>query len=197
MPVPEVHRVTMLDPAALQRAPYNPRRIAKRQLDALVLSIQQHGFVEPIVVQASTRTIIGGHQRVEALRRLCAEQGAKLPKIPAVLLDVDDRQARRLNVALNRIAGEWDDAALASLVASLGALAPEEAAGMGLSDAEVAAMLAPAEPAEDESTTFAASVTLSIRFDTVEERDATKALLDERANREHKRPGTVLRELLA
>jgi ParB-like chromosome segregation protein Spo0J len=190
-----VHRVTMIDPARLAAAAYNPRKISARAMEALMQSIRAHGFVEPVVVQREGLIVIGGHQRVEALRRLCAASGVGLPKIPAVLLDVGEREAKRLNVALNRIAGEWDDDALAAVLSSLGSLAEVEVLGMGLSAREVAALLVPG-PREGETGAFARSVTLSVRFDTVEERDAAKALLDERAQRTGLRPGAILRELL-
>jgi ParB-like chromosome segregation protein Spo0J len=195
---PTVHRTTMVEPDKLAVAAYNPRRISRRSMSALKASITAHGFVEPVVVQATGMVLIGGHQRIEALRQLCAEAGVKLPKVPAVVLDVDDRRARLLNVALNRIGGEFDDAALSSLLSGLGALDEAEVLAAGFTSRDIAALLAPAATEDVQPTTaFARSVTLTVRFDTVEERDAAKALLDERAQRAGKKPGVVLRELLA
>lgn len=195
---PTVHRTTMVEPDKLAVATYNPRRISRRAMSALKASITAHGFVEPVVVQRTGMVLIGGHQRVEALRQLCVEAGERLPKIPAVVLDVDDRRARLLNVALNRIGGEFDDAALSALLSGLGALDDAEVLASGLSARDIATLLAPAATEDVQPTTaFARSVTLTVRFDTVEERDAAKALLDERAQRAGKKPGVVLRELLA
>lgn len=191
----EVHRPTMVDAAKLKPAPYNPRRISRAMLDSLKASIQQNGFVEPVVAQKSTLTIIGGHQRLEALRQLCRDANEKLPKIPVVLVDVDDRRARLMNIALNRIDGEFDDALLGSLLGGLGEISDVELLGAGLTDVEVAALLAPSELPEG-TMTFGQSVTLSVRFDTVEERDAAKALLNERAQQSGKKASVVLRDLL-
>jgi len=190
-----IHRPVMVDAAKLKPAPYNPRRISRQQLDALKASIAQNGFVEPVVAQRGTLVLIGGHQRLEALRQLCRDANEKLPKIPAVLLDVDDRRARLMNVALNRIDGEFDDALLGNLLSGLGEISAVELLGTGLSDIEVAALLVPELP-ENETTTFGQSVTLTVRFDTVEERDAAKALLSERAQRSGKKASVVLRDLL-
>lgn len=196
MAEPTVHRTEMVAASRLAAAAYNPRRISRRALEALKESIRAHGFVEPVVVQRSGLVLIGGHQRVEALRALCAETGEKMPRIPAVVLDIDDREARRLNVALNRIAGEWDDAALAALLSSLGSLDETETLAMGLSAREVETLLSP-PPEAEETSAFARSVTLTVRCSSVAERDAVKGLLDERAARLGKRPAEVLREVLA
>lgn len=195
-----IHKITLIDPATLAPAAYNPRRISRRGMAALKQSIAQHGFVEPVVVQNSTRMIIGGHQRVEALMDLCRERGVKPPKIPAAVIEIDDRRAKILNLALNKVGGEFDDHLLASLFAEFEStpLNDDELLGSGFTTDEVAALLSAADIGPEtggETGSFAASVTLSIKFDTVEERDATKALLDERAARENKKQWRVLRDL--
>jgi ParB-like chromosome segregation protein Spo0J len=191
-----VHKTVMMDPREMVPASYNPRRISRRMKDALKANIRAHGFVEPVVVQAGSKVIIAGHQRVAALTEIAEEAGERPPKIPAVVLEVSDRQARLLNIAMNKIDGEFDDTALAALLASLDAVSPEELLATGLSAREAAA-LAPAPAAQEDTSAFARSVTLTVRFETVEARDATKALLDERAQRTGKKAAVVLRELLA
>ncbi len=60
--------------------------------------------------------ILGGHQRVEAFKRLLAAAGKTDAKIPVVYLDgVDDDKAKALNLALNKISGDWDYDKLAAL----------------------------------------------------------------------------------
>jgi DNA modification methylase len=108
------------------------------QMAALMRSIEQFGFVEPVVGRRGDRLLIGGHQRVEAARRL------GYATVPVVEVDVTDEQARALNVALNRIHGEWDLPKLAEVLKSLPAdLASvtgfdEKAMAQVLHDAEVA-----------------------------------------------------------
>lgn len=102
--------IAYLPPNKLQVATYNPRRIPPDQMKALMASIQRFGFVEPVVVNKRTGVLVGGHQRVEAAKRL------KLAKVPVVHIDVSLAEEKALNVALNRIGGEFDMDALGALL---------------------------------------------------------------------------------
>ena len=81
---------------------YNPRSIEDHELGALRRSLKFFGTVEPIVVNRRSRRIVGGHQRVRAAE---AEQ---IESLPVVYVDLDDPSEKQLNLALNRIHGEWD-----------------------------------------------------------------------------------------
>ena len=54
----------------LHPEPVNPRRISDQELEALTRSIRQFGLIDPIIVRREDKTIIGGHQRLLAARRL-------------------------------------------------------------------------------------------------------------------------------
>ena len=81
--------------------PDNPRKISLKDMEDLVADLREFGFVEPIVVN-SDMTIIGGHQRVEAAKKLGMTQ------VPAFMVDLMPDKAKVLNIALNKIQGEWD-----------------------------------------------------------------------------------------
>lgn len=109
----------------LVEADYNPRTIEPAELNKLVRSIEEFGFVEPVVVRKQDRLVIGGHQRLAAFRKLHQDQGlapeaiAKL-KVPVMLVDVqDDAKVKALNLALNRISGEWDYTKLSAILSEL------------------------------------------------------------------------------
>jgi len=102
LPIDEVHP----DPA-------NPRRISEGELEALTKSIREFGLIDPIIARREDMTVIGGHQRLLAARRL------GLKTVPVVLADLTVDQARLLNLTLNRISGDWDQELLARLVADL------------------------------------------------------------------------------
>ncbi len=124
--------------ADLLPADYNPRVMPDEQMAALMRSIERFGFVEPVVVRRSDRLVIGGHQRIEAARRL------GYAHVPVVEVDLDDAQAKALNVALNRIHGEWDVPKLAELLKAL----PEDLARLtGFDEAAMARVLHEAEQA--------------------------------------------------
>src|SRR5690349_4696110 len=86
----------------LRPDPANPRRICDVELDSLAKSMRAHGFVLPVLARLADKVVIGGHQRLVAARRL----GHKT--VPTIFLDVDTEQAKVLNLALNRISGDWD-----------------------------------------------------------------------------------------
>jgi len=106
----EIHWVKLED---LRPDPFNPRRMSEEEMEALTRSIQQFGFVDPLIVRQGDMTVIGGHQRMLAARRLGYEE------VPAVLLPISLDQARLLNLALNKISGDWDKELLARLLADL------------------------------------------------------------------------------
>jgi len=55
---------------ALHPDPFNPRRISDAELEALTRSLQQFGLVDPVIARRTDKTVVGGHQRLLAARRL-------------------------------------------------------------------------------------------------------------------------------
>ena len=94
--------IEYLPTASLNAAPYNPRRMPDEQMARLMRGIEAFGLVDPIIVNQATGNIVGGHQRVEAAKRL------KLAEVPVVHVALDREQEKALNLALNKISGEWD-----------------------------------------------------------------------------------------
>lgn len=91
--------------SAINPAPYNPRKPLKqgdREWDALNNSIDKFGLVEPLIVNKRTNNLVGGHQRYNVLR------SKGVTEAECVIVDVDDQQERLLNIALNKIEGDWD-----------------------------------------------------------------------------------------
>src|SRR3990172_4987609 len=81
----------------LRPDPANPRRISDADLEALTRSLKEWGFVQPVLARREDNTVIGGHQRLLAARRLGYQS------VPVVFLDISLEQARLLNLALNKI----------------------------------------------------------------------------------------------
>jgi hypothetical protein len=90
----------------------NPRVMPDDQAKALRANIQRFGIVDPIIINKSNM-IIGGHQRLEAAIQLGIKQ------VPVVQVDVKGKDLKVLNLALNRISGDWDEAKLAPLLMEL------------------------------------------------------------------------------
>jgi hypothetical protein len=103
-PLPEV-RIETRRISTLRNAPYNPRRISEAALRGLQSSVERFGLVQPIIVNERTGYIVGGHQRVKALKATGATDAL------VVLVDLPDTEERALNLALNSpaIAGEFTE----------------------------------------------------------------------------------------
>ena len=99
----------------LNPAQYNPRvrlQPGDAEYEKLKRSIQTFGYIDPIIINADG-TIIGGHQRYYVLLDLGYDE------IDVVKLDLDENEERALNVALNKISGEWDEEKLKDLLKGL------------------------------------------------------------------------------
>ncbi len=124
-----------VDIETLKPDPANPRRISDAELEALTRSLREFGFVQPVLVRREDETVIGGHQRLLAARRL----GIKT--VPAIYLDISLEQARLLNLALNQISGSWDDDLLARMVADLQAIETVDLSLSGFDEGELEQLL--------------------------------------------------------
>jgi len=100
----------------LRPARYNPRKelcAGDPTYEKLKNSILAFGNVEPIVWNRLTGNIVGGHQRLSVLLEL----GIKESEVSVVeLSEVEEKQ---LNIALNKITGEWDDEKLVILLSDI------------------------------------------------------------------------------
>lgn len=96
----------------LKPAPYNPRLISKSAMDGLKASISKFGLVQPVIWNQRTGYVVGGHQRVQAMRSLGED------KTNVIVVDLDGEQEKALNLALNNphIAGEFTDDVQALLI---------------------------------------------------------------------------------
>lgn len=80
---------------------------------ALKHSLEQFGYVLPLIWNERTGNLIGGHQRFKILH----EQG--IQRVDCSVVDLDSQQEKTLNIALNKIEGSWDDQRLAALFEEL------------------------------------------------------------------------------
>lgn len=99
----------------LKPAAYNPRKKLKKgdkEYEKIKQSLLKFGYVDPIIVNEDL-TVIGGHQRLTVLKDLDYETA----KCVIVKLSKEDEKA--LNIALNKITGQWDEALLVDLLLDL------------------------------------------------------------------------------
>lgn len=101
----------------LQAAKYNPRKDLQPgdpEFEKLKRSIQKFGYVELIVVNTATNnTVVSGHQRLNVLKHLGEEE------VECVQVEMDEQSEKALNIAMNKISGEWDIPSLTELLQDL------------------------------------------------------------------------------
>ncbi len=119
----------------LKPDPANPRRISEQELEALTRSIRQFGLVDPVIARKEDKTVIGGHQRLLAARKV----GYKT--VPVVFVDLSVEQARLLNIALNKISGSFDQELLARLLNDLNTVLDIDLTLSGFGEDELKQML--------------------------------------------------------
>lgn len=108
--------IRTLKSAQLKAADYNPRRDLQpedAEYQKLRRSIETFGYIEPIIWNERTGRVVGGHQRLKVL----LEQGAE--DIEAVVVDLEEKDEKILNVLLNKVKGRWDIGKLAELLQQL------------------------------------------------------------------------------
>lgn len=97
-------------------ADYNPRKDLKPgdpEYEKLKRSLEEFGYVEPVIWNKITGHVIGGHQRLKVLLNM------GITEVECVVVEMDAEKEKALNVALNKISGDWDKDKLALLITDL------------------------------------------------------------------------------
>ena len=108
----ELEKIKVKD---IEPADYNPRKISDDELGRLETSINEFGFVDPIIINLKNNRIVGGHQRFKIIQK----EGIKelnllrLGNVGWAFVETDlkvkdGNYEKALNIALNKISGEWD-----------------------------------------------------------------------------------------
>ena len=108
--------IQTLEIAKIKPAAYNPRKDLQPgdpEYEKLRKSIVEFDMVEPLVWNKRTGNLVGGHQRLKVLKSM----GIKSVEVSVV--DLDDAKEKALNLALNKISGEWDFPMLKDLLEEL------------------------------------------------------------------------------
>jgi DNA modification methylase len=129
-PSPRIERVPI---ETLRPNPRNARTHSKRQIRRIWASIQEFGFLDPVLVD-SDRMILAGHGRLEAARL------GKLTHVPIIRFDhLTPAQKRAYQIAANRIAEQsgWNRELLAIELGELADLLPTEGLDISLTGFEI------------------------------------------------------------
>lgn len=93
---------------------WNPRTLSNREKEKLKKSIDEYGYINPVIVNKVNNHIVGGNQRVSVLRELGYSE------VDVVFINEPnlDRE-KALNLSLNKVSGEWDTNKLEDLLVDL------------------------------------------------------------------------------
>lgn len=123
--------IVMLPWDAVEPNPWNPNRMTERVLQAERESILAHGFIDPITVRPHPEggerwQIVDGEHRYRTLKSLAEDGGVEADgdlvdlldrrAVPAIVLDLDDVQAKKLTIILNETRGRADAMLLTDLL---------------------------------------------------------------------------------
>ena len=136
--------------AELKPADYNPRKDLQpgdAEYEKLKRSLTEFGYVEPVIWNSTTGHVVGGHQRLKVLEDLGHNT------VDVIVVELDETREKALNIALNKISGEWDQDKLALLIADLDA-SDFDAELTGFDDAEIAQLIGSLDEGEVEDDEF-------------------------------------------
>ncbi len=128
----------------LKEAAYNPRiqlEPGMPEYEKLKSSITTFGDVEPIVWNKRSGNVVGGHQRLTVLRDMGVE------KAFVSVVDLSSTEEKILNIALNKIKGDWDKTKLEEILSGFN---QGEAFAAGFDPNEIALLQADNSDLEDE-----------------------------------------------
>lgn len=121
---------------SIHPADYNPRKELKPgdpEFQNIQRSLKEFGYVDPIIINKDG-TIIGGHQRASVLKSLGYTEA------DCIVVDLGKQDEKALNIALNKIGGQWDMSLLRDALQDL-TLSPVDVNATGYSDDELSVIL--------------------------------------------------------
>ena len=163
----EIKKMKLKD---LNRATYNPRvelRPGDADYEALEQCIEHFGMVLPVVWNKCTGNLVGGHQRLTVL------ENKGITEVDVSVVDIDVTKEKALNIALNKISGNWDEEKLVELLDELGDRAEET--GFTLPEIEMLKSnlddILDNDFLDDELARLEDTYNLSLSFDRVDKMD--------------------------
>jgi DNA modification methylase len=142
--------------SSINPAPYNPRvdlQPGDPAYEKLKTSMEHFGYVEPLVWNERTKTLVSGHQRLKIL------VGQGMEEVEVSVVDLPLEKEKALNLALNKITGEWDEAKLADLLDEMCKMPDFDFASTGFETTEISELLdAQHAMAEEDDFDFDAAI---------------------------------------
>ena len=141
-------KTTVMKLKDIRPAAYNPRVTLKpgdKDYEALKNSLERFGVAEPLIVNETTGNLVAGHQRLSVLKSMGYEE------VPCSVVDLDENEEKLLNLALNKIKGQWDYDKLEDILRGFDY---EVATASGFSAEEIAVILSNNEDLLDDDEDY-------------------------------------------
>jgi len=112
------HEQVVIKRSQIKNAPYNPRKISKRERENLYKLLDTHKLVDDIVWNERTGNVVSGHQRLTWIDLKAREKGLKDFDIKVNRIDVDEKEEKEINIGMNNDAamGKFDMDMLGGLI---------------------------------------------------------------------------------
>lgn len=152
----------------MERAEYNPRvelMPGDDEYEKLKRNIERFGMVVPVIWNRRTNRVVSGHQRLTVL------MNEGVTEVDVSVVDLDETAEKQLNIAMNKVTGEWDEVKLKELLDGLGDAAPET--GFDLYEIEALENNVDGDFLDSELKSIEETFNISLKF-SAEDRDVLK-----------------------
>lgn len=126
--------------------PKNPRidlRPGMPMYEKLKDSMENFGYLDPIIWNKRTGMIVSGHQRFQVMKDIAEAKGEPLDTVDVMEVDMPENKQDSFMVAVNKITGLWDMEKLESLFREL---SEEDLTHTGYDEFEIQALISDVEP---------------------------------------------------
>jgi hypothetical protein len=128
----------------LHEAAYNPRTIDEESLASLKKSMDEFGYIQPIIWNERSGNVVSGHQRLKIIK-----SEKPVPKdVEVIVVDMDDVKEKAAVISFNKISGEWNSEKLSDLLGQIQGLDDDFLGLTGFTNNEITNLLSTSVRAE-------------------------------------------------
>lgn len=135
--------------------PLNPRvdlEVDDKEYKEIESSVKEHGLVQPFIINKRSGFLISGHQRLKVIKQL------GYVEVDVVVVDLSPRQEKKLNLAMNKISGRWDEIKLSNVLEDLYKELDSDLESTGFTLPEISELIDSKRKLEDDNFDFDATL---------------------------------------
>lgn len=128
----------------LHEAAYNPRTIDDESLASLKKSMDEFGYIQPIIWNEKTGNVVSGHQRLKIIK----SEKPTPKEVEVIVVNMDEVKEKAAVLTFNKVGGEWDQNKLSDLLGQIQGLDDDFLGLTGFSNNEITNLLSTSVRAE-------------------------------------------------